>query len=318
LIAALALAAVLAGDVPAELAEARASLAEAERLRAEGQQLAFHLESEAALAKLEQAIVMYQRGALALSDATPLAQCHTSAAATWLALGKKDRALQQFRQAVALRTGYRPTDTTFAPHVLAMFRQAERELAREPRSSLTVTGGPAGAAVTLDARTVGELPVSIPDLMPGGHWLVVRKAGYESFVTQVTVPAGSSQKSEVFLRALQRSEQPAAVASAPVVVVTPPPPLRDGKLPLALALLPFGGGQFAEGRPGAGVAFLSTELALVATTLVTGIVVLNDRAPGGYFNQAQRDRALQGVNIAAFTLLVLELAAGATDGYLRR
>jgi hypothetical protein len=69
--------------------------------------------------------------------------------------------------------------------------------------SLSVTSNPAGADIYIDGRYRGPTPAVIPGLVPGSHSVRVQKAGYDEFLSTVTVYAG------------QRTQVPVTFSPAP-------------------------------------------------------------------------------------------------------
>jgi PEGA domain len=86
----------------------------------------------------------------------------------------------------------------------------------------------------------------------------------------------------------------------------------------ALAAIPFGGGQFAAKRYGAGAAFLVTEAALLATNIGCYFAAKGLRQPDGTYNDPTRATALGIVANVALGLLLAELIGGLVEGEARR
>ena len=94
----------------------------------------------------------------------------------------------------------------------------------------------------------------------------------------------------------------------PVVIAAPQPTYQPAAWPLHL--VPFGVGQFANHDPVAGCAFLAIELALLATHIVSTLVMESgrdpryrdfrdyDRAVGLWYSRTLSGAALIGVAIA--------------------
>ena len=62
-----------------------------------------------------------------------------------------------------------------------------------------------------------------------------------------------------------------------------------------------------ERRPLPGALFLGSQALLLATNLVTGLLIFGDRQPSGLYLNGDRNRALQVVNITAFGLLIADI-----------
>lgn len=65
--------------------------------------------------------------------------------------------------------------------------------------SLNVDSRPKGARVTMDGRSLGSTPLSVPGLKPGVHSVRVELPGYKVLTTTVTVKAGETAKLAVTL-----------------------------------------------------------------------------------------------------------------------
>ena len=92
--------------------------------------------------------------------------------------------------------------------------QATLTLARVPTSvgSLHVTTSPAGADIYLDGVYRGPTPITIGNLAPGNHNVILRLAGYQEYTVTTTVVAGQTTELPVTLAAL-----PPTVGSMDVV-----------------------------------------------------------------------------------------------------
>lgn len=77
------------------------------------------------------------------------------------------------------------------------------QLERAPSTvaTLTVTGNPPGAAVKVDGRPVGEVPLSLPTLEPGAGraWIEVASPGHVPWSSLVTLEGGSATRVRVEL-----------------------------------------------------------------------------------------------------------------------
>lgn len=111
-------------------------------------------------------------------------------------------------------------------------------------------------------------------------------------------------------------------------LLEPLPPRKSASL--ALALTPFGAGQFANGAPKKGVFFLSAEVLAFGTAAATLIAFESSKLPGspGLFGCSERvpcrfedpaqAQLLQTVSFAAFWTGTAIAAAGIVDALLDR
>jgi tetratricopeptide (TPR) repeat protein len=76
-------------------------------------------------------------------------------------------------------------------------------------TSVVLKGGPAGAEVRLDGKSMGKLPLKEPiSVRPGSHKIVVTKPGYERFKSVVGVSAGQSLEVQVEMEKKERALPP--------------------------------------------------------------------------------------------------------------
>lgn len=95
------------------------------------------------------------------------------------------------------------------------------------RAGLEIRSTPAGAVVTVDGQRRGNTPITISDLAPGAHKVLVSQEGYLDNSSDVTLKAGDTSRIE---RTLTRV--PAQSTAAPAAA---PPKGGGSKLPLILA-----------------------------------------------------------------------------------
>lgn len=182
-----------------------AARADAELLRgakqscAQGRQQATRLETSAAIASYEQALVSLARGGAVIDDGKTLVTCLIDLGAAFVDAGRDADALDAFRRALAVDAAARPLDRDYNPAVVARFAKAEKELRRSARGSISIAGKPTGAEVILDGRAVGQVPISLPDLSPSEHWLFVSSPGYKRFAARIRLAPSKVERIDVFL-----------------------------------------------------------------------------------------------------------------------
>jgi hypothetical protein len=62
----------------------------------------------------------------------------------------------------------------------------------EAKPTLTVTSDPPGASVTVDGQSYGRTPLTLRDLLPGTHSVVVSMPGRQSVTRSVELRAGGA------------------------------------------------------------------------------------------------------------------------------
>ena len=96
------------------------------------------------------------------------------------------------------------------------------------RGAIRVTSEPAGAAVLLDGRRVGETPVTIDGLSSGRYALAVRREGYEAVARTVAIRPGTRYEAALALQPVRAAEpappRPAPPQPRPAPAPAPPPP----------------------------------------------------------------------------------------------
>lgn len=181
-----------------ELDDAREWIGSARKAWSEGQELAFRLETNAARAKLEEALVLFGRGAPALEDFGEYARLLIDLGALFVDAKMDGSARDAFKRALVLETRDRPSEKQYPPPVVVRFESVAAELARQPRISVSIVGQPDGAELRWDGRRAGVLPLSIADVLPGEHWLSARHPGKKYFSALVTVTK-ENNRAEVFM-----------------------------------------------------------------------------------------------------------------------
>jgi PEGA domain len=286
-----------------------------------GKTLALEMNIDAAIASFETGVSAYERSAAKPLSLTSMSECLLEFGAVLVTRQSKERALDAFKRARILNPSLAASPRHFNPEVVALFRRAVKELDQGGLNPLHVVSAPPGARVALDGVDMGRTPLTLSRVLTGKHWLSVELAGYERFVSQIQVGASHRDRQDIFLRPLPVKcvEQPALASSAPVrVEAASNVASAQRRVPAGLAILPFGIGQFIEHRPVSGALWLSASVALMTANVVTASVLFAERRSDQTFDDPSRARALQAINIAAFTALLGVLGGGSIDGYLHR
>jgi hypothetical protein len=127
---------------------------------------------------------------------------------------------------------------------------------------IRVTTDPPGAVVICDGRMQEDSPVTITNLEPGLHLLVIRKEGFQEYRQSPTVPAGQRVGVEIKLEPITGL---ALLQSVPPEVNVEIDGAHRGTTPLLLTDLPLGRYRVAASAPG----YVPREMQLV----------LEDRTP---------------------------------------
>ena len=94
---------------------------------------------------------------------------------------------------------------------MAPVRSAARPKEQASRTPVATTGSlfidsrPIGAEVSVDGRSIGVTPVTLDDLSPGDHRVVLRIPGFNLWATTAQVKAGSRTR---VAASLEQAQQP--------------------------------------------------------------------------------------------------------------
>ena len=97
------------------------------------------------------------------------------------------------------------------PNAVAPARSAARPKEQASRTPVATTGSllvdsrPVGAEVSVDGRSIGVTPVTLDDLSPGDHRVVLRIPGFNLWATTAQVKAGSRTR---VAASLEQAQQP--------------------------------------------------------------------------------------------------------------
>ena len=85
------------------------------------------------------------------------------------------------------------------------------EPTQDAKASLTVRSDPTGAWLTFDGREQGETPVTLFDLEPGRHNIVLKKTGHFDVEQNIDLAVGEQRSIEVYLPLINITLPPASV-----------------------------------------------------------------------------------------------------------
>jgi hypothetical protein len=171
------------------------------------------LQTQEALDHFDEGQALLLRGIAAIEDYSLLARSFIDQGAAFIDAGKEDKAVLAFKRAIAIGADVTADARTYNPATVQAFLRAQKQLNRSARGTLTIVSKPEGARVVLDGKVLGETPVSLTDLIPGDHWLVVSAPGFYRYSSRVGIAPSKSERVETFLRKLN------APADAPTVAL---------------------------------------------------------------------------------------------------
>ena len=102
---------------------------------------------------------------------------------------------------------------TNKPKLKKALKRVKKQLA-----TLDVSGSPAGAAITINGKSVGSLPLGTVRVIGGSLTVHAKKDGYSDYETVLDLPAGAKRAVRVDM-----DMAPPPVVAAPVVAPTPQP-----------------------------------------------------------------------------------------------
>jgi hypothetical protein len=196
-----------------ERAAQKTFVAQARAACGKGSDAALAMDTSTAIARFEDGVNLYARGMAAIEDFRDVARCLLELGAAWMAADKEDKAGEAFRRALVLSPTLQADPVRHNPPTRKRFQKVQRDMVSEKRGALTIVGEPAGAEVWLDGARIGSIPVSVPDLAAGEHWVSVRHPGRRLFASRVPVIESKPVKIEVFLAEQKTVGREARVAA---------------------------------------------------------------------------------------------------------
>jgi len=155
-----------------------------QNLFSEGMEAYQNGEYERAIDRLKQAIPLLQEN-------TSKIEAYKTLAFAYMAFPKKDEARQQFCHLLRIDPAFELDPIMTPPKVLAVFHEARKRCA--PSGGLRVEAiskdqePVQGAKVYLDGILIGETPLRKEGFMPGEHELDVKKEGFRSFTSRISI-----------------------------------------------------------------------------------------------------------------------------------
>jgi hypothetical protein len=182
---------------PAELEQARRELQSARNHF-------LNVRLEQAEQAARRAINLYRIHQAVLTSYREVCEAHTFLGAVLLASARRKQAGQQFKAAVAIDSEFSPDPADFSPDVLKQYLQVRERVLGGSRGSLTVRTDPRGAELVFDGKPKGRTPLSLKNLLPGDHYLQVRKAGFVPWDGVIEIRTSQITEPEIFLRPTRR------------------------------------------------------------------------------------------------------------------
>lgn len=152
------------------------TLARARTALADGRRVYDALNLDEAIARLGQAVSLYQQTGPLLGDLSELATSLAYLGAALTLRGSTDEGVSTFVELLTINPGY--SMEGFPPTVAKMFEKAVDKLQKAAKGSVEIYSTPPYAEVFVDGSFRGVTPLTLKDLPGGTHYLRLEANGY--------------------------------------------------------------------------------------------------------------------------------------------
>ncbi|MEM7675280.1 MAG: PEGA domain-containing protein, partial [Myxococcota bacterium] len=160
---------------------------------------------DTAIARLGQAVSLFQRTGPLLGDMNELATAYAYLAAALILRGSADEGESTFVELLTISPNYQLTD--FPPPVLRIFERAVRRVDRAAAGNVEIYSTPPYAAVFVDGRFEGVTPLELRGVLAGTHYIRLEKLGYRVHGAPMEVAPRQSVTSQTRLRSADRGAE---------------------------------------------------------------------------------------------------------------
>ena len=172
---------------------------------ADGRRAYDALSLDDAIARLGQAVSLYQRTGPLLGDLDELRTALGYLGAALTLRGSADEGVSTFYELLTVDPSHTLDD--FPPAVVKVFDRAVDRLNSAPTGSVEIYSTPPHAAVFLDGTFRGVTPLSMDSLTAGTHYLRLEKDGYILYGGPPEIPAKQRITSQTRLRTIKRGAE---------------------------------------------------------------------------------------------------------------
>lgn len=158
-----------------------------------------------AIARLGQAVSLYQETGPLLGDLEELTTALAYLGAALTLRGSADEAESTFVELLTVNGSYQLDG--FPPTVTKVFEKATQRIEATKSGSVEVYSTPPYAAVYIDGRFEGVTPVTINDLLAGTHYLRLEKVGYTTHGAPLEVAPTQRITSQTRLLGIKRGAE---------------------------------------------------------------------------------------------------------------
>ncbi len=152
------------------------TLSRARTALADGRRVYDALNLDEAIARLGQAVSLYQQTGPLLGDLSELATSLAYLGAALTLRGSTDEGVSTFVELLTINPGY--SIEGFPPTVAKMFEKAVEKLQKAAKGSVEIYSTPPYAEVFVDGTFRGVTPLTLKDLPGGTHYLRLEANGY--------------------------------------------------------------------------------------------------------------------------------------------
>ena len=167
-----------------------------------------------AIARLGQAVSLYQQTGALLGDLDELATSLAYLAASLILRGSADEGQSTFMELLTISPNYQLGD--FPPTVTRVFERALQRIDKAPAGSVEIYSTPPYAAVFCNGRFEGVTPLVLEDLVAGTHYLRLEKLGYVVHGAPFEVSPNQRITNQTRLRSARRGAELRDIAARSV------------------------------------------------------------------------------------------------------
>lgn len=193
---------VLSGDPRTREEE---TLERARTALADGRRTYDAMALDQAIARLGQAVSLYQQTGPLLGDLDELGTALAYLGAALVLRGSPDEGESTFLELLTIDPAYQLE--SFPPTVAKVFERASRKLEQRPAGSVEIYSTPPYAAVYLDGRFEGVTPITLTELVAGTHYLRIEKIGYTIHGAPLEISANQRITNQTRLRSIKRGAE---------------------------------------------------------------------------------------------------------------
>lgn len=193
---------VLSGDPRTREEE---TLERARTALADGRRTYDAMALDQAIARLGQAVSLYQQTGPLLGDLDELGTALAYLGAALVLRGSPDEGESTFVELLTIDPTHQLE--SFPPTVVKVFERASQRLEQLPSGSVEIYSTPPYAAVYLDGRFEGVTPITLTELVAGTHYLRIEKIGYTVHGAPLEISANQRITNQTRLRGIKRGAE---------------------------------------------------------------------------------------------------------------